>query len=194
MLSGFNLETIQDLAGGGNGKTTVLWYLMHHHDRSGRLHVLIDVGQETVRTGDHALLDLLVRGLAQWLPPESLDRYQECCRTLDRMAAEIRHIPLQVDVTISARWGGRVEGSPVTTDAYTALAKLVAIDAMNIDDTRGKARPVHSTLLRVEVSILTNGFAYPTALEKVVLRLVQDCDECTANEQRPLSSSGRCLH
>lgn len=31
--------------------------------------------------------------------------------------------------------------------------KLVGIDALNIDDTRGNARPVHSTLLRAEILI-----------------------------------------
>lgn len=32
--------------------------------------------------------------------------------------------------------------------------KLVGIDSMNIDDTRGKSRPVHSTLLRSEILIV----------------------------------------
>jgi arylformamidase len=33
-------------------------------------------------------------------------------------------------------------------------AKLVGIDSMNIDDTRGNSRPVHSTLLRSEILIV----------------------------------------
>ena len=33
-------------------------------------------------------------------------------------------------------------------------AKLVGIDSLNIDDTRGGARPVHSTLLRAEILIV----------------------------------------
>jgi len=33
-------------------------------------------------------------------------------------------------------------------------ARLVGIDALNIDDTRGKARPVHSTLLRAEILVV----------------------------------------
>ncbi len=45
----------------------------------------------------------------------------------------------------------------LTEDAAVYLrdagAKLVGIDSLNIDDTRGKARPVHSTLLRAEIII-----------------------------------------
>lgn len=45
----------------------------------------------------------------------------------------------------------------LTEDAAVYLkqcgAKLVGIDSMNIDDTRGNARPVHSTLLRDEILI-----------------------------------------
>jgi kynurenine formamidase len=36
----------------------------------------------------------------------------------------------------------------------TAGARLVGIDSMNIDDTRGKTRPVHSTLLRANILIV----------------------------------------
>ncbi|MBI3153685.1 MAG: cyclase family protein [Chloroflexi bacterium] len=45
----------------------------------------------------------------------------------------------------------------LTEDAAIYLrdcgVKLVGIDALNIDDTRGNARPVHSTLLRAEILI-----------------------------------------
>jgi kynurenine formamidase len=45
----------------------------------------------------------------------------------------------------------------LTEDAALYLrecgVKLVGIDSMNIDDTRGNARPVHSTLLRAEILI-----------------------------------------
>jgi kynurenine formamidase len=45
----------------------------------------------------------------------------------------------------------------LTQDAAEYLrdcgVKLVGIDALNIDDTRGKSRPVHSTLLKSEVLI-----------------------------------------
>ncbi len=45
----------------------------------------------------------------------------------------------------------------LTEDAATYLrdsgVKLVGIDAMNIDDTRGNSRPVHSTLLRADILI-----------------------------------------
>jgi kynurenine formamidase len=46
----------------------------------------------------------------------------------------------------------------LTAGAATYLqecgAKLVGIDAMNIDDTRGKSRPVHSTLLGADILIV----------------------------------------
>lgn len=46
----------------------------------------------------------------------------------------------------------------LTEDAALYLrdhgAKLVGIDALNIDDTRGNSRPVHSTLLRAEVLVV----------------------------------------
>jgi len=50
------------------------------------------------------------------------------------------------------------EGHPfLTEDAAVYLkqcgVKLVGIDALNIDDTRGNSRPVHSTLLRAEILI-----------------------------------------
>ena len=45
----------------------------------------------------------------------------------------------------------------LTEDAALYLrdagAKLVGIDSMNIDDTRGNSRPVHSTLLRADILI-----------------------------------------
>jgi kynurenine formamidase len=50
------------------------------------------------------------------------------------------------------------ENHPFLTEAAAVLlrdggVKLVGIDALNIDDTRGQSRPVHSTLLRAEVLI-----------------------------------------
>ncbi len=46
----------------------------------------------------------------------------------------------------------------VTEDAALYLlssgARLVGIDSMNIDDTRGKSRPVHSALLAAEIPIV----------------------------------------
>jgi arylformamidase len=51
------------------------------------------------------------------------------------------------------------EGNPfLTQDAALHLkeagVKLVGIDSYNIDDTRGKTRPVHSTLLGAEIPIV----------------------------------------
>jgi kynurenine formamidase len=56
------------------------------------------------------------------------------------------------------------DGSPFLTEAAAKVlrdggAALVGIDALNIDDTRGNTRPVHSTLLRADVLVcehLTN--------------------------------------
>lgn len=60
-----------------------------------------------------------------------------------------------------ARWGseGYFAGSPfLTTDAAEFLARagarLVGIDSLNIDDTRDRARPVHSILLKALIPIV----------------------------------------
>lgn len=67
------------------------------------------------------------------------------------------------------------EGHPFLTEEAAVYlksqgAKLVGIDSMNIDDTRGKSRPVHSTLLAADILIVEhlcnlgqlpdNGFAF----------------------------------
>jgi arylformamidase len=51
------------------------------------------------------------------------------------------------------------EGNPFLTEEAALFlkqsgVKLVGIDSYNIDDTRGKARPVHSTLLGAEIPIV----------------------------------------
>lgn len=51
------------------------------------------------------------------------------------------------------------EGHPFLTEAAArylrdAGVRLVGIDSMNIDDTRGRDRPVHTTLLAVEILIV----------------------------------------
>ena len=51
------------------------------------------------------------------------------------------------------------EGHPFLTEQAALYlqkneAKLVGIDSLNIDDTRGKERPVHSTLLGAEILIV----------------------------------------
>lgn len=66
-------------------------------------------------------------------------------------------------------------GHPFLTEEAAVYLKehgamLVGIDSMNIDDTRGKSRPVHSTLLAAEILIVEhlcnlgqipdNGFAF----------------------------------
>ena len=64
------------------------------------------------------------------------------------------------------------EGHPfLTEDAALYLrqsgVKLVGIDSYNIDDTRGKTRPVHSTLLGAEIPIVE----HMTGLEQVFWKL-----------------------
>jgi arylformamidase len=51
------------------------------------------------------------------------------------------------------------QGHPFLTEEAAVYlrqcgVKLVGIDSMNIDDTRGKSRPVHSTLLRANILIV----------------------------------------
>jgi kynurenine formamidase len=51
------------------------------------------------------------------------------------------------------------QGHPYLTEEAAVYlrqcgVKLVGIDSMNIDDTRGKSRPVHSTLLRAGILIV----------------------------------------
>lgn len=60
-----------------------------------------------------------------------------------------------------AHWGTDryFEGHPFVTETAArylrdAGARLVGIDSMNIDDTRGRARPVHTTLLAAEILIV----------------------------------------
>lgn len=60
-----------------------------------------------------------------------------------------------------AHWNtaGYLQNHPfLTEDAAAYLqecgVKLVGIDSMNIDDTRGKSRPVHSILLASEILIV----------------------------------------
>jgi arylformamidase len=68
-------------------------------------------------------------------------------------------------VLVQTRWDRRwrtdayFEGHPfLTEDAALFLkqsgVKLVGIDSYNIDDTRGKTRPVHSTLLGADIPIV----------------------------------------
>jgi kynurenine formamidase len=74
---------------------------------------------------------------------------------------EVRNRAVLVHTGWDQHWNTEAyfTGHPfLTEDAALYLktcgAKLVGIDALNIDDTRGKARPVHSTLLRAEILIV----------------------------------------
>jgi arylformamidase len=74
---------------------------------------------------------------------------------------EIRNKAVLVETGWSTLWNTDryFEGHPfLTEDAAVYLrncgVKLVGIDSHNIDDTRGKARPVHSTLLAAEILIV----------------------------------------
>jgi arylformamidase len=74
---------------------------------------------------------------------------------------EIRNRAVLVDTGWDRYWNTDryYEGHPyLTEDAAVYLqqcgVKLVGIDSMNIDDTRGKSRPVHSTLLQSDILIV----------------------------------------
>lgn len=79
----------------------------------------------------------------------------------DRFAGkELRGRAVLVHTGWDAHWNSEAYFTDhpfLTEDAATYLrdcgAALVGIDSMNIDDTRGNARPVHSTLLAAEVLI-----------------------------------------
>jgi arylformamidase len=73
---------------------------------------------------------------------------------------ELRNRAVLVHTGWDAHWDtdAYFESHPfLTEDAAVYLrdagVKLVGIDSMNIDDTRGNARPVHSTLLRADILI-----------------------------------------
>src|SRR5690606_42037558 len=68
--------------------------------------------------------------------------------------SELRGRAVLVHTGWDAHWAtpGYADGHPYLTGDAAAYLRdcgvaLVGIDSMNIDDTRGKARPVHSTLL-----------------------------------------------
>ena len=74
---------------------------------------------------------------------------------------EIRGKAVLICTGWSARWNtdAYFENHPfVTREAAEYLrdakVKLVGIDSHNIDDTRGKTRPVHTTLLGAEILIV----------------------------------------
>lgn len=60
----------------GNGKSTLLWFLDQHHPRlADRLHLRLNLDQDSLRTGDYDLLDALARQLRPHLPTGALDAY-----------------------------------------------------------------------------------------------------------------------
>jgi arylformamidase len=66
-----------------------------------------------------------------------------------------------VQTSWDAHWNTEhyFEGHPFLTEAAAIYlrdsgARLVGIDSMNIDDTRGGTRPVHSTLLAADILIV----------------------------------------
>jgi len=74
---------------------------------------------------------------------------------------ELRGRAVLVHTGWDARWNSEAYFTDhpfLTEDAAAYLracgAALVGIDSMNIDDTRGNARPVHSTLLAAEILIV----------------------------------------
>jgi kynurenine formamidase len=74
---------------------------------------------------------------------------------------EIRGRPILVHTGWDVHWNTEAyfQGHPyLTEDAASYLqrcgVRLVGIDSMNIDNTTGKSRPVHSTLLAAEILIV----------------------------------------
>ncbi len=76
-------------------------------------------------------------------------------------AKEIRNRAVLVKTGWSKHWNTEryVENHPYLTEAAASYlkdcqVKLVGIDSHNIDDTRGRSRPVHSVLLGAEILIV----------------------------------------
>ncbi|MCI0643314.1 MAG: cyclase family protein [Chloroflexi bacterium] len=74
---------------------------------------------------------------------------------------EIRNRAVLVHTGWDAYWNTEsyYQGHPFLTEEAAVYlrqcgVKLVGIDALNIDDTRGRSRPVHSTLLRSDILIV----------------------------------------
>ncbi len=74
---------------------------------------------------------------------------------------DLRGKAVLIETNWSRHWNTEqyYEGHPYLTEAAAiylrdAGARLVGIDALNIDDTGGKARPVHTTLLGAEILIV----------------------------------------
>jgi arylformamidase len=74
---------------------------------------------------------------------------------------EIRNKAVLIETGWSTLWNTEryYEGHPFLTEEAAAYlrdcgVKLVGIDSHNIDDTRSRARPVHSTLLAAEILIV----------------------------------------
>jgi kynurenine formamidase len=74
---------------------------------------------------------------------------------------EIRGRAVLVHTGWDQHWNSEAyfQGHPYLTEEAAVYlrqcgVKLVGIDSMNIDDTRGKSRPVHSTLLRANILIV----------------------------------------
>ncbi|UNK49277.1 cyclase family protein [Lysobacter sp. S4-A87] len=87
---------------------------------------------------------------------------------------ELRGRAVLVHTGWDAYWrepGYAIEHPYLTEDAAAYLrdcgVALVGIDSMNIDDTRGGERPVHSTLLGAEILIVEQGFTFSAVPPKV---------------------------
>lgn len=77
------------------------------------------------------------------------------------VGSELRGRAVLVQTRWDAHWNTEhyFEGHPFLTEAAAIYlrdsgARLVGIDSMNIDDTRGGTRPVHSTLLAADILIV----------------------------------------
>ena len=112
-------------------------------------------GKDLSRIGIEAMTDLdaiVIRADTRISPAIDVDQFRN---------KEIRGRAVLVHTGWDAHWNTPMyfEGHPfLTEDAAIYLhdcgVKLVGIDSHNIDDTRGKARPVHTTLLGADILIV----------------------------------------
>jgi len=97
----------------GNGKSTLLWFIEEHHDKSGRPRLRLSLDNATLTGETHALLDRLADAWEWELPPGALDPYRaEASRWDEEERAMRRAAP--ITITQDASGGGRIENAPVS--------------------------------------------------------------------------------
>ena len=111
----------------GNGKSTLLWYIDKHHPKpADRLHLTLDMANESLRTGDYTLLDLIARQLREWLPRKAFEAYDRQRKDALDQASAIRKASVQIKIDQHAEGGGSIADSSntVVTEVNRRLADL----------------------------------------------------------------------